>query len=232
VNRLEAAKRAAGRAALDHVEPGMRLGLGTGSTARHFVEGLGERVRDGLDVVCVPTSEATRTLAVHHRIPVADLDELGDLDLTVDGADELDDRLNLVKGGGGALLREKIVAAASRAMIVIADETKHVDVLGRYPLPVEVVRFGVATTIARIAEAARAAGCEGEVTLRRSDDGEPFVTDEGHLICDCAFRRIENPPALARALEGVPGVVEHGLFLGYATLAILGTEDGVRVLEP
>ena len=226
----DALKRAAAARALDFVEDGMKLGLGTGSTALAFLELLGDRVREGLRVTGVPTSEATRRAAERLGIPLADFDRTPELDLDVDGADEIDGELNLVKGGGGALLREKIVAAASRRMLVIADAAKCVGTLGRFPLPVEIVRFGVAATRRKLADAARGTGCAGEISLR-CRDGAPFVTDEGHVILDCVFGRIPDAPALAREFERIPGVVEHGLFLGLASAACVAGPDGVRVIE-
>lgn len=223
----EELKRAAAARALEAVEDGMRLGLGTGSTAKHFVALLGERVRAGLDVVGVPTSEKTRAQAEAEGIRLATLDEFPELDLTVDGADELDEALNLVKGGGGALLREKIVAAASARMIVIADASKRVATLGRFPLPIEVVPFGLEATRRAVARAVAAAGAEGELRLRNATDNSPFLTDGGHVILDAHLGRIPAPEALAAALATVPGVVEHGLFLGLATGAVIATEDGL-----
>ena len=209
----------------------MDLGLGTGSTALAFLELLAGRVREGLTVRGVPTSEATRQAAERLGIPLTTLDDAPELDLAVDGADEIDPALRLIKGGGGALLREKIVAAAARRMVVIADGSKQVPVLGRFPLPVEVVRFGLAATRRAVAEAARDAGCEGATELRRRADGAPFVTDEGHHILDCGFGRIPDPERLAAAFCGVPGVVEHGLFLGLADVACIARETGVEVIE-
>src|ERR1700693_2156494 len=177
---IEAYKRAAAARALEFVRPGMRIGLGTGSTARHFVELLGERVRRGLDVMAVATSEATRIIAEELGIPLASLDETPELDLTVDGADEIAPDLNLIKGGGGALLWEKIVASASARMVVIADESKWVPVLGRYPLPIEVVPFGLVATCRAIEAACAEAGSAGSAQLRRAKDGHAFVTDSGH----------------------------------------------------
>jgi ribose 5-phosphate isomerase A len=222
---IEAQKRQAAARALEWVKPGMRLGLGTGSTARHFVELLAERVRAGLNIVGVPTSEATRALAERLRVPLTTLDETPELDLTVDGADEIAPDLTLIKGGGGALLREKIVAAASARMVVIADESKWVPVLGRFPLPIEVVPFGLAATVRQVAAAAAAAGCPGEVVLRRAD-GHAFVTDGGHLIVDAKLGRIADPAALAGRLSAIPGVVEHGLFMNMTQVAILGGPGG------
>lgn len=224
-------KREAARRALDFVRPGMRLGLGTGSTAAHFVDLLAARVRGGLSIVGVPTSEVTRAQAERQGIPLTTLDETPGLDLTIDGADEIAPDLNLIKGGGGALLREKIVAASSASMIVIADESKWVDALGRFPLPVEVVPFGLEATRRAVEKAAAAAGAPGPAKLRMTKDGLPFVTDGGHLILDASLRRIGDSEALARKLAEIPGVVEHGLFIGLADLAILAGAAGVRVVE-
>ena len=195
---VEVMKQKAALRALEQVTSGMKLGLGTGSTARYFVDGLGAKVAHGLQVICVPTSEATRAQAESLNIPLAELGDLQRLDLTVDGADEMDAQLRLVKGGGGALLREKIVAAASNAMIVIADDSKLVDNLGN----------------------------AGDITLRGGADA--FVTDGGHYIYDCDLGRVNNIEQLASALLNVPGVVEHGLFLGYATAAVLAGSDGLQ----
>ena len=222
-------KRAAAARALDEVKPGMRLGLGTGSTANLFVELLGERVRGGLSVRGVPTSEATRALAERLGIALATLEEEPELDLTIDGADEIGPDLALIKGGGGALLREKIVASASAAMVVIADESKVVPTLGRFPLPIEVVPFGLEATRRAVIKAATALGLSGNVVLRMKD-GHVFVTDGGHFILDAGFGAIPDPSALARRLAGIPGVVEHGLFIGLATQAIIAGDGGVRVL--
>ena len=225
----EALKRAAGRRAARLVEDGMRLGIGTGSTAAHFIAALGERVRDGLRVAGVPTSEATRAACEAAGIPMTGLDEGGPLDLTVDGADELDGSLRLIKGGGGALLREKIVAAASRRMVVIADGAKRVERLGRFPLPLEVVPFGLGATL-RLVEAALArTGCAGALRLRSAANGRPFETDGGHRIVDAALNRIPDPEALAAELAAIPGLVEHGLFLGLATGAIVARPEGTGI---
>jgi len=207
----------------------MRLGLGTGSTARHFVALLGERVAQGLTVTGVPTSEATRAQAEALKVPLATLDETPELDLAVDGADEVDPNLRLIKGGGGALLREKIVAAAAKRMVVIADESKLVDRLGRFPLPIEVAPFGLEATRRKIERAAAERGCRGEIRLRRQAD-QVFVTDGGHYIFDCAFGAIENPSALAGALKEIPGVVDHGLFIGLASAAIFAGANGLKIL--
>ena len=228
---LDRWKREAARRALDFVRPGMRLGLGSGSTAAYFVELLAERVRAGLDVVGVPTSEATAAQAKRLGVPLTTLDEAPELDLTVDGADEIDHELTLIKGGGGALLREKIVATASRDMIVVADESKQVDRLGRFPLPIEVVDFGLAATTRAVAAAVRGAGCDGPIRLRHRPDGLVFVTDQGHLILDAGLGQIPDARSLALRLAEVPGVVEHGLFIGLARRAILAGREGIRVIE-
>ncbi|MFZ2090314.1 MAG: ribose-5-phosphate isomerase RpiA [Pseudolabrys sp.] len=227
----DAQKRAAAARAVEFVRPGMRLGLGTGSTARHFVELVGERVRSGLNIVAVPTSETTSADAKRCGITLTTLDQTPELDLTVDGADEIGPDLCLIKGGGGALLREKIVAAASARMIVIADRSKLVSTLGRFPLPIEVVSFGLAATQRAIEKAIGAIQRPGPLTLRRGKDGHAFVTDGGHWILDAALGRVDDPAALAHALSGVPGVMEHGLFIGLAHMAIVGGPDGVEIVR-
>jgi ribose 5-phosphate isomerase A len=224
-------KRQAAARALEHVHGGMKLGLGTGSTAKHFVELLGERVRAGLSVICVPTSEATRLEAARCGIALTTLDDIDRLDLTVDGADEIDPELNLVKGGGGALLREKIVAAASDRMIVIADDSKWVEVLGRFPLPVEVIPFGLAATQRAIGEAFAQSGNSGQMVVRKGKDGHVFVTDGGHWIVDAHLGHITDAPRLAGLLTAIPGVVEHGLFIGLASTAMLAGPQGIRVVD-
>jgi len=225
-------KRRAAAAALDFVENGMKLGLGTGSTADEFVRLLADKVAAGLDVVGVPTSERTGALAASLGIRLATLDQLPQLDLTVDGADEIGPGLVLVKGGGGALLREKIVAAASTRMVVIADASKVVDPIGAFPLPIEVNPFGFGSTRLKILAAAEALGLTGPVELRRGKDGAPFVTDGGHWIVDASFRRIPEPERLSHALFEIPGVVEHGLFIGLAGAAVVARADGVDILHP
>jgi ribose 5-phosphate isomerase A len=224
-------KRKAAEMAVAEVKSGMRLGLGTGSTAKHFVDLLGQRVAEGLDVICVPTSEVTAAQAKSLNIPLSDLDTLDRLDLTVDGADELDENLNLIKGGGGALLREKIVAAASDAMIVIADGTKRVEMLGRFPLPVEVNRFGLGATRHAVEQVLKVHGAEGGLKLRGEDRGQVFVTDGGHLILDAFFGRISQPEVLSNDLLNIPGVVQHGLFLNMCRKAYVATPNGVVVIE-
>ncbi len=223
-------KREAAAMALSQIRPGLRLGLGTGSTARHFVDLLGEKVAQGFDCICVPTSEVTAQQARELNIPLSDLDTLDRLDITVDGADEIDRDLNLIKGGGGALLREKIVAAASDAMIVIADGSKLVETLGRFPLPIEVNRFGLGATRRAVAAVLAAHQAQGDLRLRQAANGQDFVTDGGHLILDAFFGRISQPEALSRDLLDIAGVVQHGLFLKMCKTAYVATADGVITL--
>ncbi|MGH6854300.1 MAG: ribose-5-phosphate isomerase RpiA [Aestuariivirga sp.] len=220
-------KRAAARAALDYVKPGMKLGLGTGSTARHFIELIGEKVRAGLDVACVPTSEETRKHAESLKIPLTTLEAHSFLDLTVDGADEFDGDFNVLKGGGGALLREKIVASSSRHMVVIADQSKKVESLGAFPLPIEIVPFGLKATVWKIEHVFRIVGVKASKMSVRLRDGKPFRTDGGHAIVDCALGGIPQPTRLADALSIVPGVVDHGLFIGICGIILMGTPQGV-----
>ncbi|HEY4123099.1 MAG TPA: ribose-5-phosphate isomerase RpiA, partial [Rhizomicrobium sp.] len=220
-------KRAAAAKALDYVEDGMKLGLGTGSTAEAFLEVLAPRVRGGLNITGVATSNRTAEKARALGITVAELDLVGDLDLVIDGADEADGDLNLIKGGGGAHLIEKIVATAAKKMVVIADGTKLVKTLGKFPLPVEVVQFGHATTARRISEAAKKLRHDITPALRMKD-GAVLVTDSGNYIYDCAFGSIADPAKLAVALSVIPGVVEHGLFVGIATTLILARASGVE----
>jgi ribose 5-phosphate isomerase A len=227
----DAQKKAAAARALEFVRPGMRLGLGTGSTAQHFVDLLGERVKTGLDVVAVPTSEATRAQAERLGIKLTSLDATPELDLTVDGADEIGPDLTLIKGGGGALLREKIVASASARMIVIADQSKLVPVLGHFPLPVEIVPFGARATRHAVEAATAAAGCPGPAVPRLGKDGHPLVTDGGHWLLDAQLQHIADPKTVAERLSSIPGVMEHGLFIGLAWAAIVAGPDGVRLIE-
>ena len=233
-------KRAAAARAIEYVRSGMRLGLGTGSTAKHFVDLVGERVRAGFDIVAVPTSEATHAQAQRCGIPLTTLDETPELDLTVDGADEIAPDLSLIKGGGGALLREKIVAAASARMVVIADVSKWVATLGQFPLPIEVTPFGYGATLRAVEAAIASVQPVGPLALRMAKSaqeqgqeggGHPFVTDGGHWIIDAALGRIDDPAALAQALSAVPGVMEHGLFVGLASIVIIGGPDGTQVVE-
>ncbi|APX87160.1 ribose 5-phosphate isomerase A [Methylorubrum extorquens] len=219
-------KRAAAERAIPLVEDGMRLGIGTGSTAAAFIKLLGERVRAGLKVTGVPTSEATRIACEREGIPLATLEDLPELDLTIDGADEVDGSLRLIKGGGAALLREKIVAVASHRMVVIADASKHVETLGAFPLPVEVNLFGIGATTRAVEAAVARAGCTGEIVRRHDASGAPLLTDGGHAILDLRLGRIPDPEALSAGLWAVPGVVEHGLFLGIADAAILAAAEG------
>ena len=223
-------KIAAARAALDHVESGMRLGLGTGSTAEAFIEALAERVEGGLEIVGVPTSERTAGLCVEYGVPLTTLDDTPRLDLAIDGADEIGPDLALVKGGGGALLREKIVAWAADRMIVIADESKLVDHLGAFGLPITISAFGATATRLAVETEAERIGLTGDVAVRQGRDG-PYRTDGGNTILDASFGRIDDPEALSNALRRIPGVLEHGLFLGIATKAIVGGADGVRTID-
>lgn len=222
-------KIAAAQAALEHVEDGMRLGIGTGSTADEFVRLLAEKVAAGFNVQGVPTSERTARLCVELGVPLYSLDDLPELDLTIDGADEVDAALGLIKGGGGALLREKIVAAASARMIVIADETKLVETLGRFPLPIEIAPFGLGATRLAVERLASKLGLSGEIVQRPDKDG-PYLTDGGHFILDASFGRIPDAEALAKGLVAIPGVVEHGLFLNMADAAIIASQSGARTL--
>ena len=223
-------KRAAAARALDFVQDGMKLGLGTGSTADLFLELLAERTKGGLKIIGTPTSERTAAKSRQLNIPLADLDALGELDLCIDGADEADSDLALIKGGGGALLREKIVAASAKRMVVIADESKLVKKLGAFPVPVEVIPFGHATTKSRIAKAVAALGYRNLEPKLRMKEGAPYRTDNGNVIYDCPFAAIENVPALAAALSPLTGVVEHGLFVNMASVLVLAGTNGIRVI--
>ena len=218
-------KQSAAQASLRFVRDGNVVGLGTGSTAAYAVRFLAERVQAGLKIRAIPTSSQTRDSARTAGIPLTTLDEIQEIDVTIDGADEFDPQLNLIKGGGGALLREKIVASASRFVVIIADSSKQVRVLGKFPLPVEVIPFAQAL-IARKIEALGA-----RVELRQVTDGKPFITDEGHHILDCHFGQIPDPPALARKLETMPGIVEHGLFIGMANVVLVAKGTEVQELH-
>jgi len=226
-----ALKRAVAAKALDYVKDGMKLGLGSGSTAEIFVEMLAPRVRGGEKLLCVPTSEKTASLARKLGFTLAALDDLAPLDMTVDGADEADRNLDLIKGGGGMLLREKIVAAASRRMVVIADESKMVPRLGKYPLPIEVVEFGHKSTCTRLAAALAATGYANVRMTLRQRDNNVFNTDSGNVIYDCAFGAIQNASKLAAAISAVPGVVEHGLFIGMATTLLIAADGEIEVID-
>jgi len=220
------AKQVAADAAAAIVEDGMLLGLGSGTTLRRFVRSLGARCREGLRVTGVPTSETTRALAVEVGVPVADLNDVGVLDLVLDGADEIDPRGQMIKGGGGNLLWEKIVATAGRRFVAVIDDTKPVAHLGRFPLPVEVVRFGWRSTERQVRELFVESGYLEPVIKLRGGEASPFVTDSGHYILDCALREITHPEPLAIALNRIAGVVENGLFIDIARSAIIGRSDG------
>lgn len=221
------AKRAAGEMAIDrYVRSGMKLGLGSGSTAHLMVRALGERVRAGLDVIGVATSTKTAEIAREAGVPLLDLDAAGELDLAIDGADEIDPALDMIKGGGASLLYEKIVAAAARRMVAIVDDGKLVERLGRFPLPVEVVPFGWATTARKIAALLAGADVDGREIAIRGGPASPLRTDSGNVILDCRLGRIGDPAWLGTALNDLPGVVEHGLFVGFAGSAIVGRPDG------
>ncbi len=222
---IEQEKRLAAARSLDLVRDGMCLGLGSGSTAAIMLELLGERVRAGLRIRGVPTSEASRYLAEQWGIPLTDFDHVDQLDLTIDGADEVDHDLNLIKGGGGALLREKIVACFSDRVVIVADSRKRVQQLGHFALPVEVVRFAWKPIAVRV----RQLGCT--VQLRRQPDGSPFETDEGNFILDCNFDRIRDPRGTARVLDAMPGVMEHGLFVDVAHVLVIARGSQVDVYE-
>lgn len=231
---MNAQKLNAARAALDYIEDGMTLGLGSGSTAEEFVRQLGAKLKeDRITIEAVPTSKGTEQVAREAGVPLIPIEQVVKIDLTIDGADEVDGRFHLLKGGGGCLLREKIVADASDRMIVIVDETKLVESLGAFPLPVEVDPFGFTITAKKTFDALRRAGIRRpDVTLRRAGDGlDPFVTDGGHYILDCACGEIPEPELAAAELADLPGVVEHGLFLDLARVVIVGEDEGARVME-
>jgi len=218
---IEEEKEAAGRAAAKLVRDGDVVGLGTGSTAYFAIIALGERVKEGLKIAGIPTSLQTADLARSVGIPLTTLDEHPEIDITIDGADEIDAKLNLIKGGGGALLREKVVASASKKMVVVADSGKVVSVLGKFPLPVEVIAFARTVVEKRIT----ALGASTKLRVKR--DGSTYITDNGNEILDCSFGMIEDPPSLARELGDIPGIVEHGLFIALASVALVGKGDSV-----
>ena len=218
-------KELVARVSLKFVQDGQVVGLGSGSTATCMIHFLGERVRAGLKIVGIPSSIHSRDLAASLGIPLTSFDQCQDIDVTIDGADEFDPALNLIKGGGGALLREKVVASASRQFIVVTDSSKQVAALGSFPLPVEVIGFAQPLVEKRI----QALGAV--VSLRTTVEGKPFVTDEGNHILDCHFGRIDDPPALARKLSDMPGIVEHGLFVGMADVVLIGKGDTVLELR-
>jgi ribose 5-phosphate isomerase A len=216
-------KEAAARASLRFVKDGQIVGLGTGSTAAHFIQLLGEKVKNGLRIRGIPSSDRSREQAASLGIPLTTLDEFQQIDVTVDGADEVDPQLRLIKGGGGALLREKIVASVTKQFVIVADATKRVAVLGKFPLPVEVIKFAQAVVAKKIA------GLGAEVELRRKPDGTPYLTDENNYILDCRFGQIPDADALARQLSDMPGVVEHGLFIGMASVVLVA--NGSEIVE-
>ena len=220
----------AAQKAFEYVEDGMKLGLGTGSTADEFTKILSDNVKNGLDVMCVPTSENTKDLAESLNIPLASLENLNFLDLTVDGADEVDDDLSLLKGGGGALLREKIIAFNSKKMIVIADDTKKVSKLGEFRLPIELIKFEHKITINRVLEKLENIGYPGTAELRVIN-GNPFTTDSENLIYDLSIGLIEEPAIIDNLLNSIPGVVENGLFVDMANIVIIGEKNGVKIIE-
>ncbi len=222
---IQKEKEIAGRAAAELVCDGDVVGLGTGSTAYFAVVALGERVKAGLKIVGIPTSNATAELAKKVGVPLATLDEHPVIDITLDGADEIDPRLNLIKGGGGALLREKVVASASKKMVIISDSSKLVPVLGKFPLPVEVISFARAVVEKKIV------GLGASVKWRTRADGSTYLTDNGNPILDCSFGKIEDPAALARVLSDMAGVVEHGLFIGLASVALVGKGAAVEEIR-
>ncbi len=222
-------KKAAAAAAIDYIKDGMKLGIGTGSTADAFVHFLADKIRGGLNITGVPTSERTARLCRKLNVPLTTLEETPHLDLTIDGADEVDANLSLIKGGGGALLREKIVANASDRMIVVADDSKLVKTLGAFDLPIEVNRFGLTATRIAIENEARNLGLSGSITLRMSGEDQ-FITDGEHFILDASFGRIPDPQKLSDRLLGIPGVVEHGLFIGIAKVAILAGASGIQIM--
>ena len=219
-------KKLAGEKAIDYIEDGMTLGLGTGSTVEYMLKKLGEKVKDGLKIKGIPTSMHTRKLAKDYKIPITTLEENPEINLTIDGADEVDSYLNLIKGGGGALTREKIIAFHSKKEIIIIDESKVVKALGiDFDLPVEVLKYGWTSTKKSIEEIFR---CQAE--LRKIVD-EPYITDNGNYILDCSFERIDEPEELERDINGIPGVVENGLFIGLVDEVIMGSKQGIMTLE-
>ena len=217
----EAEKEAAARASLKYVRDGLIVGLGTGSTARIAIRYLGERVRDGLKIRGIPTSIASRDLAIQLGIPLTNFDEVQEIDVTIDGADEFDPALNLIKGGGGAMLREKIVASATKKLVIVTDSTKQAPLLGKFPVPVEVIGFAEALLAKKIAELG------ASVAQRKDGAGKPYVTDEGHHILDCRFGQIPDSADLARKLSDMPGIVEHGLFVGMASVVLMANAGEV-----
>lgn len=223
-------KKAAAVAALEFVQNGNKVGLGTGSTANHFIHALAEKVKGGLDVECVATSRASFQLASSLGLRMTTLEKQPHLDVTVDGADEFDDDFQLIKGGGGALLVEKIVASSSRYMVVIADQSKRVKALGKFPLAVEVVPFGVNATAWKIDRALRICNLKGKLVLRLKD-GKPYVTDSGNAIIDVSIGSIPEPRRLDMLIKSIPGVVDHGMFIDICGIVLMGTDDGVKTFR-
>ena len=215
-------KQAAARASLKYVRDGQIVGLGTGSTANFAIRMLGDRVREGMKIRGIPSSIASRDLAMQVGIPLVTFDDAQQIDVTIDGADEFDPALNLIKGGGGAMLREKIVAFASKQLVIVTDASKQVPVLGKFPLPVEVIEFAEPLIAKRISDLG------AQVIQRQGKDGKPYVTDEGHHILDCHFGKIPDPPALARTLSDMPGIVEHGLFVGMTSVVVMAKSGSVE----
>jgi ribose 5-phosphate isomerase A len=218
-------KEAAARASLRFVKDGQVVGLGTGSTAAYFIQLLGEKVKDGLRIRGIPSSDRSREQAAGLGIPLTTLDECPQIDVTVDGADEVDPQLRLIKGGGGALLREKIVASATKHYVIITDATKRVPVLGKFPLPVEVIKFAQTVVSKKIEDLGARVG------LRKQADGKPYLTDENNYILDCRFGHISDADALARRLSEMPGVVEHGLFIGMASVVLVANGGEIEELR-
>ncbi len=221
---VEGLKKIAGEKAAERVKDGMVVGLGTGSTVKYTIMKIGEMVKNGLDIVGVPTSKATERLARKFGIKIGELAEYDSIDLTIDGADEVNKNLELIKGGGGALLREKMVAYYSKYELIVVDERKYREIFGSFPLPVEVVKFGYARTMRKL----ESLGCKPSLRL---EENKAFVTDNGNYIIDCSFGKIENAGDLEKEFNMIPGVVENGLFIGLTNEIIIGSKNGVKVLK-
>jgi ribose 5-phosphate isomerase A len=222
----DAEKEVAARASLKYVREGQVVGLGTGSTATIAIRLLGELVRGGLKIRGIPTSIASRDLAMQLGIPLTTFEEVQEIDVTIDGADEFDPALNLIKGGGGAMLSEKVVASATKQQVIVTDSSKQVEVLGKFPLPVEVIGFAEPLVTKKISDLG------ARVVQRKDSAGKPYLTDEGHHILDCHFGEIPDPPALARRLSDMPGIVEHGLFVGMASVVLMAKAGKVEEFRP